>query len=552
MELPLWINILIVKVIAFSYLILSAHSILKRGSNKAFILFSVAAIALIKFGDFFVPFSMNPDEEQWIICANSFSESPKDWLQYYLYTDYSRIFSFLPISVLSLFSGHATYIHARIAAMLLFALTLVFNFKLIRHLFSSEIAKIATALALLLFSLSNHRDLINYNSEIPVIFLISAIGWIYFTQINQPKSPNQTRWLILSGFCIGAIPFAKEQAILLAAWCGIFIFVDLFIQKKYKEIGILTTASIALPAVILGAYIRIYQTETLLQMIGGGMSYASSHANAHPQTSSGLHFLYFRYGLPILSNRDFSIPLLIMALSMFLGLRKLSAHRNTAFTKPFVFYSILFALSVVTILIIKSPIHHYYIFLFASLPFFYAAFIQNLPQRFIRSISALHVFVALALVSSYAQFSDNWIHERVFYTNSQKLASMSGEFEKENQVLGIARQHQALSKGAACWGFGNKYYLMAPFKRSTAFLYSYFALIHFNPNNQRIINKYLLDLEHFKPYSFIDLKNDKKYWKVSEKEQEIAYNSESLHRYLSAHYKVVHTSPTFDYYIRTQ
>ena len=76
----------------------------KFKANKYYWPITLLYLFLIRSDDFYRSYTLNVDEEQWIICANSVVESPLNWLNSFLLIDFTRMLTILPLTIFSFFT----------------------------------------------------------------------------------------------------------------------------------------------------------------------------------------------------------------------------------------------------------------------------------------------------------------------------------------------------------------------------------------------------------------------------------------------------------------
>jgi hypothetical protein len=313
---------------------------------------------------------MNPDEEQWIICANSFVDSPSNWFKYFFVADYSRFFTFFPLSIFSFIFDGATYFHARIVQQVFFLIFLFYQWKLLKEAFNTKVAYYTSALLFIIFSTSSHYDLINYNSEMASLALISFIIYFYF--VKTLKSNRITNVIIL-GVSISLLPFTKEQTILIAAAIGCFVTYDFLRSAKYKFALIFILSGIVFPAIVIGGYSYVNGISTLMANLQIGVDYSEAASVVSRHNVSFLSRFYSAFISRILQNNDFGMPLFFVFLTIIIYLFKL-VKRKEIVTNIEMFQFIMFATILYTVFGIKTPIYHYYIFIFIPISWYLSKF----------------------------------------------------------------------------------------------------------------------------------------------------------------------------------
>jgi hypothetical protein len=181
---------------------------------------------------------INPDESQvltqaltlkfvspvWAVAVDGTTSGPLN--TYFLY-------------FLNLLGLPLDYTMAHLANVILCVLSLVYIFKICQKLASIQSAQIAILVPVLFLSLTQHSDLVSYNSEMLSVLLTSICGYL-LVLIYQNDTKIGLRIFTL-GFVASLVPFAKIQAVFIVLGILILLLV-LFIQRKihfkYYAIGI--------------------------------------------------------------------------------------------------------------------------------------------------------------------------------------------------------------------------------------------------------------------------------------------------------------------------
>ena len=212
------------------------------------------------------------------------------------------------------------------------------------------------------------------------------------------------------------------------------------------------------------------------------------------------------------------------------------------------FFQIIIFISILyTIFGIKSPIYHYFIFLFIPISWYFNKLL--VIGVYVFKLNTQFFFFSIALLSVLSKNEVFFNRERKFHLDFTTFYKNDKGALKKQYFNFISRKYNAEGKGTIIWGFNLECYIQNKFKRSSSSLYSQFAMKKTYTSNKYVINKYILDLIHFKPYSFIDFKNGYKYWPIKKEEQTIIFNSPQLYKHLNEKYKLVVSNEDFDLYI---
>jgi hypothetical protein len=182
---------------------------------------------------------INPDESQvltqaltlkfvspvWAVAVDGTTSGPLN--TYFLY-------------FLNLLGLPLDYTTAHLANVVLCLLSLVVIFKICQKLTSDYAAQIAILIPVLFLSITQHSDLVSYNSEMVSVLLTSMCGFL-LVSIYQHRTQIGLRIFTL-GFVASLVPFAKIQAVFIVLGILILLLIVLIRQKihfKYYAVGVL-------------------------------------------------------------------------------------------------------------------------------------------------------------------------------------------------------------------------------------------------------------------------------------------------------------------------
>jgi hypothetical protein len=130
-------------------------------------------------------------------------------------------------------------------------------------IYNDRIAQIIVIVLFLFFSISEHADIVAYNSEhIPMLLTTMLYYFFIKTQFSSSKNGNAGTgllYLVICGIIIGILPLAKLQAstISFAFIIGIFIL-NILSKEKYLVKNIALIAGVLLPVLLLLSYLFLF------------------------------------------------------------------------------------------------------------------------------------------------------------------------------------------------------------------------------------------------------------------------------------------------------
>jgi hypothetical protein len=151
------------------------------------------------------------------------------------------------------------YTTAHLANVILCILSLVFIFKICQKLTSNQSTQLAILIPILFLSLTQHSDLVSYNSEMLSVLLTSICG--YLLVLIYQNDTKIGRHIFTLGLVASLVPFAKIQAVFIVLGILILLLILLISNKihfKYYAVGIF--GAMVFPAVFFGI---LYKNDVL-------------------------------------------------------------------------------------------------------------------------------------------------------------------------------------------------------------------------------------------------------------------------------------------------
>lgn len=187
-----------------------------RLGPRAYGLGMAAGLFLMRWPAFFSAGPLDPDESQFVAGALTLLRDPMPWRSLEGQTAGPLVyFALLPLALF----GAVNFFGARLVGCLIVGGALWFGYRALRAVWGDTGARLGVLPAFCFFALSTHPQFVHYSSE-HVSVLLLAIGlWGFLAAMARetPPRPTDPRWLA-AGSALGAIPFAKLQAVPPAAF----------------------------------------------------------------------------------------------------------------------------------------------------------------------------------------------------------------------------------------------------------------------------------------------------------------------------------------------
>ena len=205
--------------------------------------------------------SLNPDESFFIAGATKLIQDPVFWQSVDGAT--SGPLNFYALIPVTFFGLKIEYASARIVGLILVIIAVVCLYFSLLRLYSNTVARLAVVPAVIIFALITHPDYVHYTSEHLSIALTSLELLLFCQCITNRNSKNNKISIFLLGFLAGTIPFAKLQAVpIAAAMIAAFIIHSLFFQCRawisvFRKLFILLAGCLTFPLIAVALLLAV-------------------------------------------------------------------------------------------------------------------------------------------------------------------------------------------------------------------------------------------------------------------------------------------------------
>lgn len=174
-------------------------------------LLMLLSLFLLRWPAFFVGRPLDPDEGQFIAGALTLGRDPVFWRS----LDGQSAGPLVYYALLPLVPcGLANYFGARVVGCLMVFGTLWFSYRGLRSVWGEGLARIAVLPAFGFLALSTHSQFVGYSSEhVSVLLLAIGMGGLLTGWARAPADLHSEPEWVVAGVALGAIPFAKLQAV---------------------------------------------------------------------------------------------------------------------------------------------------------------------------------------------------------------------------------------------------------------------------------------------------------------------------------------------------
>lgn len=221
----------------------------------------VFTLLAFRWPTWFVPGELNPDESQMLAGALTLRHYPVFWK----YVDGTTHGPLNHIFLLfgSWFGLPLNFIGSRVMAALLEAGALLCTWAALRTLTSEKVARLGILPGLTFWSFVTWQDYLHNSSELVSVFLVALAIWLLVAALTKMDLSARLAQLqaALAGFFLGAVPFAKLQAVPVAGAVGLAALLVLWSQRKragaLKVFGLLLGGAGGASAIV-GVYLLIF------------------------------------------------------------------------------------------------------------------------------------------------------------------------------------------------------------------------------------------------------------------------------------------------------
>ncbi len=214
--------------------------------SRWFVSLSLTVLVILRLPTFFLNAPLNPDEALFLASAIKFRGNMNTWLS--VDTTTTGPIDAYPLMWPFLFGADTGFAVAHITATFLIGGTWFFLWAALASA-PKFIAVWVSACLILFMGGVRNPEFIHYSSEVVPLFLLMSAIRVTMVAVERPPSVAQ---ICVAGICLGCVPFAKLQAVIIAAALGVILLWLIVRQvvKPYRS-ALLLISSTCLPALVL-------------------------------------------------------------------------------------------------------------------------------------------------------------------------------------------------------------------------------------------------------------------------------------------------------------
>lgn len=448
--------------------------------------------------------SQNPDESLWIASAKTLAQDFRPWVS----ADTGTGGPLIPISLMLLRIFNLPIDHGTLKLMsgVVMALSVGFLYLGFIKLIGSGLARLVILLLATGVAMMRNFDMIAFNSE-HIVVLLLCISFFFLSRLYRSGAGRYNKRIILLGFVLGLVPYAKLQGTPMALFIGLVACLVVYRTLSIKSLGLLIIFALAPTIlVLLTVYLNGGLSEFWLSYIKNNLFYTTAVENNNFTNRwkvlnkiifqpEELHFFFYSC---------FAI-ILVGVFVVLIAIRKISREN-----KVMIVLSLLFLIvSLYCITAPGRPFGHYMLLILIPLTIA-VAFILHSIYRSIEinwnerrlSISLIRFFASILFICT----TSLYFFKKEFTLHPKYLVKAREYYDGfclHGDIVTILNRYYEPKGKMAIWGWGTELfegtkYLMGTRDGATPFQ------IEEGPMQAHYLSRYLKDLQVNKPKIFIE------------------------------------------------
>ncbi len=474
-------------------------------SDIFFVISIIAFVAAARWPGLLPP-ELNPDESQMIAGAIKLCKDPVFWRSVDGTT--SGPLNYYPLVLFSLLGIKIEYAAVRIVGLILIMISLTCSYYALRQLYDSIIVRLAFMPLVASVAFMIRSDYVHYSSE-HVSIAILSVSLLIFCKLYSRGLKNNKILILLLGFSLGLVPFAKPQAVPIAFAISLAFLHFLYTSKRDKFISNFLLFTLA--AILFTSFITIYVFVFSIQDVFW-ISYIEQ--NIYWATIKGNYFEKMLNLFKMLINsKDLSILFIVTIISL-IGFAALlinkyystSMKRNKLKLDIFFYYGLFFLVSAIYSVMQPGNAFRHYLLLLVMPSGFLVGVIAGEFYKYLKSReSPINInrfaaaFLILITMICLIQIFDSMFRTNK-YIKSRKLYIDNYIHPVSREILKYASPGQSI----VVWGWKPRLYVETGTIASTRDFTCQWQIDSRHKNNSLYINRFINDLFKSSPILFID------------------------------------------------
>ena len=445
-----------------------------------------------------------------------------------------------------------TYATTRLTALLVIAGTAGALYAGLRQVTGQLVARRAVILLLGFYVFSRHADFGHFSSELLANLLLTALWWPMLRGLNAARPTNRPPywpWLLV-GLLAGLVPYAKLQAVPIAAALGGYVLYWLVQQRNWRAIGWLAGAA-AVPTVLLllgTSLAGVTERFWLFYIESNLFNYGEYNSELFPLAQQPL---WQKVGLlPAL----FSDEKVFLALTISVGVSLLLLLLRPVWPAParLPWAGVLLWTAAALFCYLKPGTYFQHHLQLLVIPMIWLLALAQETER-VRPAAETRLYAALTALPALL-FALVFTGHAVRYgrnpdTINQPLWTWQRRYVRpENAVVHVLKQHARPTDLLVVWGWNMTYHVDTQLGQGVSENHSFRSIM---PHSLRDAyqQKYLDDMQRTRPALFVDAVGPSSLWMTNV----TRFRHEqfpALDRYVQANYTLVEQIGTERIYLR--
>jgi len=192
--------------------------------------------------------AQNPDESLWIATAKTLAQDLRPWVSADTGTGGPLIpISLIPLKIFNLPIDHGTL---KLMSGVVMTLNVVLLYLGFMKLIGSGLARLVILFLATGVAMMRNFDMIAFNSE-HIVILLLCISFFFLSRLYLSGAGKYNYRIILLGFVLGLVPYAKLQGTPMALFMGLVACLVVYKTSSIKSLGLLIIFALAPTILVL-------------------------------------------------------------------------------------------------------------------------------------------------------------------------------------------------------------------------------------------------------------------------------------------------------------
>ena len=448
--------------------------------------------------------AQNADESLWIASAKTLAQDLRPWVS----ADTGTGGPLIPISLIALRIFNLPIDHGTLKLMsgVVMALSVVFLYLGFRKLIGSALARLVILLLATGVAMMRSNDMIAFNSE-HIVILLLCISFFFLSLLYHSGAGRYNNRIILLGFVLGLVPYAKLQAAPMAFFMGLVACLIVYKISSVKSLGLLIIFALAPTILILlSVYLNGGLNEFWMSYIKNNLFYATAVENNNfTNRWNVLNEIIFRPEELHYFFYSCFVIIVVGGVVVLIAIRKISRENKVMIVLSLLFLSV----SIYCIIAPGRPFGHYMLLILVPLIIAVAFILHSIrgsleinwnERRLSTYIIRFFASVLFLCITSLYFFKKEFTSHPKYLVKAREYYD---GFSLHGDIVTILNRYYEPNDKMAIWGWGTELFEGTKYLMGTRDCASSFQ-IEEGPMQAHYLNRYLKDLQVNKPKIFVE------------------------------------------------